>query len=54
MTQEPGVSLQNGKTAAEIIADIKSTEGGGGEIVGARKLPSRAITLTFKSMEAKE
>jgi hypothetical protein len=54
VTQAPGVSLQNSKTTTEIVADIQSTEGGKGEIVGARKLPSGAIALTFKSLEAKD
>jgi hypothetical protein len=54
VTQAPGVSLQNSKTTAEIVADIQSTEGGKGEIVGAKKLPSGAIALTFKSLEAKD
>jgi hypothetical protein len=35
------------------VAEIQSTAGGKGKILGARKLPSGAIALTFKSAEAK-
>ena len=54
MTPEPGANPQVEKTAAEIVADIQSTQGGRGEIIRARKLLSGAITLTFKSAEAKD
>jgi hypothetical protein len=54
VTQELGANLQSERTAAEIVAGIKSTEGGRGEIIGARKLPSGAFALTFKSAEAKD
>lgn len=54
MTQETGSNLQGEKTAAEIVADVKSIEEGHGDIVGARKLPSGAIVLTFKSTKAKD
>ncbi len=54
VTCDQSTNEQNNKTAAEIVADIQSTAGGKGEIVGARKLPSGAIALTFKSAEAKD
>jgi hypothetical protein len=54
VTPEPGANPQVEKTAAEIVADIQSTQGGRGEIIGARKLLSGAIALTFKSAEAKD
>lgn len=54
VTCSQGALPPNNKTAAEIVADIQSTAGGKGEIIGARKLPSGAIALTFKSAEAKD
>jgi hypothetical protein len=53
VTCDQGPSSQSDKTAAEIVTEIQSTAGGNGEIIGARKLPSGAIALTFKSAEAK-
>ena len=41
------------KTAAEVVQAIRSRPGGDGLIAGARKLPSGAFALTFKSAEAK-
>jgi hypothetical protein len=41
------------KTAAEVAQAIRSRPGGDGLIAGARKLPSGAFALTFKSAEAK-
>ena len=41
------------KTAAEAVQAIRSQPGGGDLIAGARKLPSGAFALTFKSIEAK-
>lgn len=43
-----------GKTAAEVVQSIRSQPGGDGLITGARKLPSGAFALTFKSAEAKK
>ena len=54
VTLAAGVNLQGDQLAAEIVANIKSTEGGKGEVVGARKLLSRVIALMFKSVEAKD
>ena len=42
------------KTAAEVVQSIRSQPGGDGLITGARKLPSGAFALTFKSAEAKK
>jgi hypothetical protein len=42
------------KTAAEVVQSIRSRPGGDGLITGARKLPSGAFALTFKSAEAKK
>jgi hypothetical protein len=44
----------NTKTAAEIVNTIQSYPGGNGEILGARRLPSRAFVLTFRIPEAKK
>jgi len=41
------------KTAAEVVQAIRSRPGGDNLIAGARKLPSGAFALTFKSVEAK-
>ena len=41
------------KTAAEVVRSIRSQPGGDSLITGARKLPSGAFALTFKSIEAK-
>ena len=41
------------KTAAEVVQAIRSQPGGDGLITGARKLPSGAFALTFKSAEVK-
>jgi hypothetical protein len=35
------------------MKSVKTAAGGGEGILGARKLPSRAIALTFESIEAK-
>ena len=53
MTCDEGTSAQSNKSAAEIVAEVQSSAGGKGEIIRARKLPSGAIALTFKSVEAK-
>jgi hypothetical protein len=53
VTCDEGTSAQSNKSAAEIVAEVQSSAGGKGEIIGARKLPSGAIALTFKSVEAK-
>ena len=53
VTCDEGTSTQNNKSAAEIVAEVQSSARGKGEIIRARKLPSGAITLTFKSVEAK-
>ena len=53
VTRDEGTSAQSNKSAAEIVAEVQSSAGGNGEIIGARKLPSGAIALTFKSVEAK-
>ena len=53
VTRDEGTSAQSDKSAAEIVAEVQSSAGGNGEIIGARKLPSGAIALTFKSVEAK-
>ena len=39
VTCDQDTSSQNNKSAAEIVAQIQSTAGGKGEIIGARKLP---------------
>ena len=54
VTLAVGVNLQGDQLATEIVANIKSAKGGKGEVVRARKLLSRAIVLTFKSIEAKD
>jgi hypothetical protein len=53
VTCDQGTSTQHNKSAAEIVAEVQSSAGGKGEVIGARKLPSGAIALTFKSVEAK-
>jgi hypothetical protein len=53
VTCDEGTSTQSNKSAAEIVAEVQSSAGGKGEIIGARKLLSGAIALTFKSVEAK-
>jgi hypothetical protein len=53
VTCDQGTSPQHSKSAAEIVAEVQSSAGGKGEDIGARKLPSGAIALTFKSVEAK-
>jgi len=53
VTQALAAESLNKKIAAEIVINIQSTAGGRGEILGARKLPSGAIALIFKSAEAK-
>ena len=45
---------QKGRTAAEIVSAVKSNLDGKGEIIGARRLPSGIIALTFKSAAAKD
>ena len=53
MTCDLGEGTQSDRLAAEIVANIKSTAGRNRKILGARKLLSSTITLTFKSAEAK-
>ena len=54
MTSPEGAYSVNTKTAAEIVNEIRSQLGGNGEILGARKLPSGAFALTFRTPEAKK
>jgi hypothetical protein len=42
------------RTAAEVVKLIRGQPGGNDLITGARKLPSGAFALTFKSVEAKK
>jgi hypothetical protein len=53
ITCPPGESLASAKTAAEVAREIRSQPGEGDLIQAARKLPSGAFALTFKSTEAK-
>ena len=41
-------------SSAEIVQSVQKAAGGNGGILGARKLPSGAIALTFESTEAKK
>lgn len=54
MTGPEGVQPNIPKTAAEIVHDIRSQPGDNGEILGARKLPSGAFSLAFRTHEAKK
>jgi hypothetical protein len=49
-----GIQESTPKTAADIVKNIRSQPGGSGEILGARRLPSGAVTLTFRNTEAKQ
>ena len=42
------------RTAAEVVKLIRGQPGGDDLITGARKLPSGAFALTFKSVKAKK
>ena len=53
MTYSPSDVEGRAKTAAEVVKTIRSQPRGDSLITGARKLPSRAFALTFKSIEAK-
>jgi hypothetical protein len=54
ITCPTGSQETNPKTAAEIVKNIRSQSGGSREILGARRLPSGAVSLTFRSTEAKQ
>jgi hypothetical protein len=54
VTSPEGAQSDNTKTAAEIVNVIRSELGGNGEILGARRLPSGAFALTFRTPEAKK
>lgn len=53
VTCSPSNLASGPKTAAEAVQAIRSQPGGNNLNTGARKLPSRAFALTFKSAEAK-
>jgi hypothetical protein len=53
VTCSPSNPARGPKTAAEAVQAIRSQPGGNNLIAGARKLPSGAFALIFKSAEAK-
>ena len=54
MTCSPSNTEANTKTAAKVVKTIRGQPGGSKLITSARKLPSGAFALTFKSAEAKK
>ena len=53
VTGGASTSPVSNSSAADIVKSVKSTAGGGEGILGARKLPSGAIALTFESIKVK-
>ena len=54
VTRDEGTSAQSDKSAVEIVAEVQSSAGGNGEIVGARKLPKRCYNPNIQERGGQE